>query len=108
MSVRELDDVNVGDIIGADVRNSQGAVLVKTGVGVEERHLRLFKMWGVEKLEIRDGSDGGGAGELEALLDQAEAEIKQRFGPSLDNEIMAEILRMAVEQRAAKMTTRTK
>ena len=106
MSMKKLDDVTVGDIVGGDVLNPQGAVLVKAGVGVEEKHLRLFKMWGIEKLEVRDGRDDGHAEEFEALLDQAEAEIKERFGPSLDNEVMAEILRVAVEQRAARMSAR--
>ena len=48
---------------------------------------------------------GGGAVEpTEKLLDQAEAEIKERFSDSLDNEVMAEILRVAVELRAARIT----
>jgi hypothetical protein len=106
MSVKKLDDVIVGDITDADVLNPQGAVLVKAGVSVEEKQLRLFKMWGIEKLKIRDGNDDGGGDEFEALLDQAEKEIKARFGPSLDNEVMAEILRVAVEQRAARLSAR--
>ncbi len=107
MSLKRLEDVRPGDIVGSDVLNPQGATLVKSGVVLQEKHLRLFKMWGIDKLNIRDGSSEDRGEEYDVLLDKAEAEIKARFGASLDNEIMAEILRIAVEQRAAWMSSGT-
>jgi len=106
MTVKRVEDLAEGDVVGADVVNAQGAVLVKSGVPLVEKHLRLLKMWGVEKLKVDDGTAEEHGGEMEAMLDAAEAEIKARFGPSLDNEVMAEILRVAVEQRAAQMSAK--
>jgi len=105
MSLKRLEEVKEGDVAGADVINPQGAVLVKSGVPLQEKHLRLLRMWGVESVKIDDGQEEEGGAGAESMLDAAEAEIKARFGPSLDNEVMAEILRVAVQQRAARMNS---
>ena len=105
MPAKKLDDVNVGDVLAKDLTNSQGAVLVKAGAAITESHLRLLRMWGVSSVEVADPAGGttGAAAVTEKLLDEAEAAIRMRFGASLDNEVMAEILRVAVELRAAAM-----
>ena len=105
MPVKKLDDTKPGDVVACELTNGQGAVLVKAGTALNEGHLRLLRMWGVNIVRIRaeDGTESAGnATQAEKLLDEAEAEIKARFGASLDNEVMAEILRVAVEQRAAR------
>lgn len=105
MPEKKLDDLTVGDVLSKDLTNSQGAVLVKSGAPITASHIRLLRMWGLSSVEVRDahGGPGGAAHVAEKLLDQAEAEIRKRFGPSLDNEVMAEILRVAVELRAARV-----
>ena len=106
MPVKKLDETKTGDIVAYDLVNGQGAVLVKAGTALNEGHLRLLRMWGVDTVRVRaeDGTENAAsATEAEKLLDEAEAEIKARFGASLDNEITAEILRVAVEQRAARI-----
>ena len=63
----------------------------------------------VAKITVDDGKVNAMSKEMSAelvsRLDQAEAEIKERFGDSLDNEVMAEILRVAVDLRAARIAT---
>ena len=105
MPVKKLDDLTVGDVLSKDLTNSQGAALVKAGTPIAESHMRLLRMWGVSSVEVQDanGGSGGAVQVAERLLDEAEAEIRTRFGPSLDNEVMAEILRVAVDLRAARM-----
>jgi len=107
MPTKPIDEIAVGDLLATDLTNSQGAVLVKAGVRVGESHMRMLRMWGIESVEVADAEAGGGGAvaPTEKLLDQAETEIKERFAGSLDNEVMAEILRVAVELRAARIAT---
>ena len=106
MQTKTIDEIAAGDVLATDLTNSQGATLVKAGVRIGESHMRMLRMWGIESVEIADAETGGGGAvePTEKLLDQAEAEIKERFSDSLDNEVMAEILRVAVELRAARIT----
>lgn len=103
MPMKKLDDAHAGDVLAQDITNPQGAVLVKAGTPLEEKHLRLLRMWGVEAVRVAGEGDGADAAAVAPnQLDHAEAEVKRRFGPSLDNEVMAEILRVAVTQIAAR------
>ena len=101
MLLRKTDELKDGDVFAADLLNAQGVALVRAGTPFREPHRRLMKTWGVEAARVHDGS-AGGASPGESALDAAEAEIKRRFGASVDNDIMAEILHAAVEQRAAR------
>ena len=107
MPTKTIDEIAAGDVLATDLTNSQGAMLVKAGVRIGESHMRMLRMWGIESVEISDAAAGGGGTvePTEKLLDQAEAEIKERFAGSLDNEVMAEILRVAVELRAVRIAT---
>lgn len=104
MPLKRLEDVQVGDVLAQDLTNAQGTVLVKANTPLQEAHIRLLRMWGVEKAHIAapDSSEEESQSP-DACLDAAEAEIKKRFGKSLDNEVMAQILRVAVIQHAAKL-----
>jgi len=107
MPTKTIDEIAAGDVLATDLTNSQGAVLIKTGTRIGESHMRMLRMWGIESIEIANAEAGGGETiePTEKLLDQAEAEIKERFGDSLGNEVMAEILRVAVELRAMRIAT---
>jgi len=95
----------VGQTLAEDVRNAQGDLLVKKGVVLTERHMRLLKMWNVAAVQVESASPRAAepTREQTEYLDRAEAELKAHFGDSLENEVMAEIFRIAVEQRAAQM-----
>ena len=106
MPVKNLDDLAVGDVLSGDVANSQGVVLVRAGIEISEAHLRLFRALGVKAAAVADPDDAGAVGEVavgEECLARAEATIKKCFGESLDDDVMAEISRVAVEMRAAKL-----
>ena len=108
MPLKKIDDLIPGEVLVEDLTNVQGAVLIKAGTVFEERHLRLLKTWGVDVVKVTDpGAEAEQAEADERLLDQVEGEIRRRFGASLDNEVMAEILRVAVELRAARVAVET-
>ena len=104
MPTRKLEQVREGDVLANAAANAQGVVLVPAGTSLSEKHLRLLKMWGVDVLQVTspDAVDRTGDAVPKELLDQAEDVLGKCFGPSRDNEIMAEIFRVAVQQRVAR------
>ena len=48
-----LDAIEVGMELSSDVVDRQGRVLLKTGVSLSEKHLRVFQTWGVLEVDIK-------------------------------------------------------
>lgn len=48
-----LDNVEIGMELNNDVVDRQGRVLLKTGVILTEKHLRIFHTWGVLEVDIK-------------------------------------------------------
>jgi len=100
-----LKEVPTGAVLAESVTNNNGDVLLKKGAQIQERHIRLLQMWGVSTLVLTAGD--GPPDESQSpkadddALDRAEQELKRYFGESLNNEIMAEIFRLAVIHRAS-------
>ena len=67
-----LDNVEIGMELSADVIDRQGRVLLKEGIVLTEKHLRIFNTWGVLEIEI--------AGDLE------QEETKKDYPPELIEE----------------------
>jgi hypothetical protein len=53
MGVLNLDQVEPGMVLAAEVKDRTGRVLLAAGVAVTEKHLRIFKMWGVTEADVR-------------------------------------------------------
>jgi hypothetical protein len=53
MGVLNLDTVEPGMVLAADVKDRTGRVLLAAGVTITEKHLRIFKMWGVTEADVR-------------------------------------------------------
>ncbi len=52
-----LDNVEIGMELDADVVDRQGRVLLKTGVILSEKHLRVFNTWGILEVEIKGDAE---------------------------------------------------
>ncbi|NOZ38329.1 MAG: hypothetical protein GXP11_09770 [Gammaproteobacteria bacterium] len=50
-----LDNVETGMELDADVVDQQGRVLLKAGVILNEKHLRVFNTWGILEISIKGG-----------------------------------------------------
>lgn len=55
-----LDDLQIGAILAADVKDRSGRLLLGTGAEIEERHLKIFRGWGVADICIESESADGG------------------------------------------------
>jgi hypothetical protein len=79
-----LEDVQVGMVLASDVKDRNGRILLGAGTMLTEKHLKIFKMWGVADADIR----GVGKEEVAAravakldpiLLKGVEEQLKERF-----------------------------
>ena len=67
-----LNNVEIGMELDADVVDRQGRVLLKSGITLNEKHLRVFNTWGILEVDIK--------GDVEA------EETKKHYPPELIEE----------------------
>jgi len=91
-----LKDARIDMVLAADVHNGQDMLLLKKGVALTEKSLRMLKSWGVEALQVQqaDGepADSPDPGKNQAKIEKA---MEARFGDTLADPVMAEICRAA-------------
>jgi hypothetical protein len=59
MGLIRLEQAQPGMQLAADVVDRNGQLLAKEGKELTEKELRLFKIWGVQGVEILGGEDSG-------------------------------------------------
>lgn len=100
-----LDEVVEGMELDADVLDGVGRALVRAGVPITEKHLRIFRMCGIQDVRVRrEVTEEEAAPDPEVLKARAEAEAVQRprfHRTDLDHAAMAALFAACVE-RAVK------
>ena len=48
-----LDQVKVGMLLAKDLHDPNGAILIRAGVALTERHLKALKSWGIQHIAIQ-------------------------------------------------------
>lgn len=82
-----LDDLKPGMSLSKPVYTLQGVLLIRGGEVLTERHLQMFRSWGIEEADVATGSaeeaatpEGGAEQAVPAeLLASAQAEVAHRF-----------------------------
>ena len=90
-----LKDAQIGMVIIDDVVNTQQMLLLKKGVELSVKNLRMLKSWGVESVCVHQPGDDN---EMETDSDNSQAVeqgILERFGDTIENPVMSEICRVA-------------
>ncbi|NVM21182.1 MAG: hypothetical protein HWN68_05325 [Desulfobacterales bacterium] len=65
-----LEDVEAGMILAAHVMDFNGRLLLGVGSEITERHIKIFKMWGVTEADIQGVEKEQVAAKITAQLDQ--------------------------------------
>lgn len=55
MAKLTIGDIEAGMILASDVKDRAGRVLLKSGIELVEKHLKILKSWGVVQVEIAGG-----------------------------------------------------
>jgi len=108
MGVINLEDLESGMVLAADAKARNGRVLLNAGSVLTEKHLHIFKAWGVTEADIQGVSRQDVAATAEAqadprALERAQAVLKERFrhvdaGPPFMEELRRLCLLRAVKK----------
>ncbi len=76
-----ISDVEAGMVLSSDVKDRSGRMLLKAGMDLTEKHLKVFKIWGIVQVEI-EGEEG--VTSLQAVID-AHPELQQEANHAAKN-----------------------
>lgn len=52
--IKPLEEIRTGMILQKEVRDMSGRLLLGEGEEITDRHLRIFRAWGVAEVDIRE------------------------------------------------------
>ncbi len=102
MALIIINDITPGMILAQNVQDSNGRILLREGMELTIRHIRIMKTWGVADADIKDLSseeaeDQSMAQFDPALLKKAELKADQLFKKSnLNHPVVHELYRQWV------------
>jgi hypothetical protein len=104
MSKINFNDIQPGMILASDVLNKNGGLLLKEGTVLSEKHIRIFKTWGIAEADIVGFDKAKLDEESYAFLSEGEiqtleSDLLKRFPDITSNDIMAEVFRVAKKHR---------
>lgn len=107
MGLINIADVQPDMILASSIFSPQGVMLLREGAHITAKHILLFKTWGVLEADIEgmgaeDVMNAHFAGSNNEELTYRQESLEHRFSTVLDNEIMAEIFRIAKKQLAER------
>jgi len=84
MGIINLEDIQIDMILASDIKERSGRVLLAEGSKISEKHLRVFKMWGITEADIKGIEKEELAANVIAHLDQnlfreVETQTRERF-----------------------------
>jgi len=100
MGIINLEDIQPGMILDAEVKDRSGRLLLGAGSEITEKHLKIFKMWGVTEADIQGIEKEEIAVETAAeldplLLQEAEAQGSELFcHTDLEHSFIKELFRL--------------
>ncbi len=105
MPIVNIDDIQPGMMLAEAVRNHQDQLLLESGRRITEKSIRVFKSWGIRRINVKLGSslDGSGDGAVSPVLPPAiDDALKERFSDVAAEPLMAAIMQAAARQLAAR------
>jgi hypothetical protein len=100
MGAINLENIKPGMVLASDAKDLNGRVLLKAGTELTEKHLRVFKIWGVSEAEIVGVDAVDVVAEAAAQIDparmkDAEGRLQQLFAlTDKKHPAIAELMRL--------------
>lgn len=66
----KIEDLRVGMIVGEEVFNNRGQLLIPVGRPIDEKHLRALKIWGIPSIHIAQTDDDGRSSDIRKAKSQ--------------------------------------
>ena len=99
MAKINVNDLQPGMVLNTPVITPMGAVLLNQGVMINEKHISIFKKWGIWEIDIQGLSDQEADAENERKLtpeemDRIHKELSEHFIMGIEHPVMNEIFRI--------------
>lgn len=102
MGIINLEDIQVDMVLASDIKDRTGRVLLAGGSKISEKHLRVFRMWGITEADIQGIEKDEIAANIVAQLDpllvqEAEDKTQERFlHADMENPFSKELFRLMI------------
>jgi hypothetical protein len=94
-----LEELETGTVLAEPVFNRFGQLLMDKGARISDRHLNVFKTWGITRVLIEGERDQEAVPVIsQEIRNRAEARINKRLFWRPNNPMEEEIIHLAVEQ----------
>jgi hypothetical protein len=100
-----IDNLVAGMVLKSNVCDRSGRLLLPEGAELTEKHLQIFRTWGILEAEIVGDSDSEATGQDDEIdpevLAEAEAAVKPLFVHNdLEHPAIKELLRLCIARKA--------
>lgn len=108
MGIVQVDDVEEGMTLAADVCTFNGSVMMKAGLILTEKHIQGLRMWGIQSVNVEGVQqadiDAASLGNVDPDLDAAVSrELDMLFQKTdMSNPVILEIYRLVKMERISK------
>lgn len=98
--ILKVDEICDDMVLAEPVVNRQGQLLCASGTVLEERHKKIFKIWGIPSVSVKTDEEEKEQVIPEIYLNQASEELYSKIDWEVSNDLEREILEIAVNRRA--------
>jgi hypothetical protein len=111
VGLTQVDNLEVGMTLANDVHDRAGRLLLGAGVELSQKHISIFRTWGVLEVDIAGSDDDGRNSQLPAevtheQVDDAMTALAPLFRNSdLEHPVMRELLRLAAVRKASHVSS---
>lgn len=101
-----IDELEPGMKLGADAMHLTGRILLPKGAELTEKHIKLFKKWGVVEVEIESNEDiyEKVAVPPELLAKEEEKLASMMVHVNMEHPLMAELHRLLLKRNINALT----
>lgn len=97
----KIDEIKPGMILSEPVQNNFGQTMIPKDFSIEEKHLRLFKLWNVAGIIIKKDSDDKkkeiSPEQIKKMKEKLEARMAWKSENSLENNLFSCAIRHLAE-----------
>ncbi|MDD2736134.1 MAG: hypothetical protein PHF56_19560 [Desulfuromonadaceae bacterium] len=110
MGTVAIENIETGMVLASDVRDRSGRMLLGAGAELTQKHLVIFRTWGILEADIEGQGSNDAAGQIPADVDPLElAAAEQALAPlfrhtNLNHPVIIELLRLAALRKVQHVT----
>lgn len=108
MGIIGIDEIRPGMVLERDLKDRSGLILLSAGQEITEKHLKIFKMWGIVEADIQGVNKEETLSQITSQLDplfiqEVDVQLRQEFcHTNLKHPFIQEIFRLVTLKRVQK------